>query len=299
MTLDRPLTWRGGALYVPAPRSDPRDPAPVPAVRTDPAPPADAVSAALALDGFARLSLDEVLAAAALQTRVDRKYLVPIPAARQALAGLAHSHGVLSIDGRTTTGYSSVYFDSVDWGAFRAHAQGRRRRWKIRTRLYREDRLCRLELKTKQGDTTVKQCLDLPAASHGLIDEAGYDFLQAGLQAYGSTVDVERLLPGVVITYRRATLTDVAAGTRLTVDADLVACLDGRAVRLRPDHVLIETKGGAAPGAADGALRESGVRPCSVSKYSVTLALLDPTLPGHLWRPFGRRYFAPLAAETT
>src|SRR5512139_3239236 len=83
-------------------------------------------------------TLAQVNAAAALQHRVDRKYLVPIVSARQLICALADSHHVLDLDGRRTTAYSTVYFDTRWLHAWRAHVQGRRHRWKVRTRLYAE-----------------------------------------------------------------------------------------------------------------------------------------------------------------
>jgi hypothetical protein len=54
----------------------------------------------------------EALAAAELQTRIDRKYLVAPDAFVRLVADLADSHRVLEIDGRRTFRYESVYFDT-------------------------------------------------------------------------------------------------------------------------------------------------------------------------------------------
>ena len=91
---------------------------------------------ALGLDALRGATLAEVDAAAALQHRVDRKYLLPIAVAAHLVASLADTHRVLDIDGRRTTDYRSTYFDTPGLLAWRAHAQGRRHRWKVRTRLY-------------------------------------------------------------------------------------------------------------------------------------------------------------------
>ncbi|MBT8217984.1 MAG: molecular chaperone, partial [Acidimicrobiia bacterium] len=58
------------------------------------------------------ISLAEVTAEAALLSRKDRKYLVPLDVAR----GLLGQDGlrVLEIDGRRTFHYESVYFDTPD-----------------------------------------------------------------------------------------------------------------------------------------------------------------------------------------
>ena len=83
--------------------------------------------------------LPEVLAAAPATTRVDRKYLVPPDAASTSSPSCPPRCGCCSIDGRLTTSYRSTYFDTPDLLTCRAHIQGRRRRWKARSRLYVED----------------------------------------------------------------------------------------------------------------------------------------------------------------
>ena len=97
------------------------------------------------------ISLPEVLASAPATTRVDRKYLVFLERGEHFLAQLPGSLRLLSINGRLTTSYRSTYFDTADLLTCRAHIQGRRRRWKARSRLYVEDGLCRLELKVRDG----------------------------------------------------------------------------------------------------------------------------------------------------
>ena len=103
------------------------------------------------LDSLPQITLPEVLAAAPATTRMDRKYLVPTGRGEAFLTQLPGSMRLLSIDGRLTTSYRSTYFDTADLQTCRAHIQGRRRRWKARSRLYVEDHLCRLELKVRDG----------------------------------------------------------------------------------------------------------------------------------------------------
>ncbi|MFI7588157.1 VTC domain-containing protein [Spongisporangium articulatum] len=260
-------------------------------------PDSDRVLAALDLGRLATATLAEVSAVAALQTRVDRKYLLDVRAAHVLVERLRSTHHVLGIDGRRSSAYASVYFDSPDWQSFRAHAQGRRRRWKIRTRTYLEDDLCRLELKTKDGrGFTVKEALELPATAFGGLTPEARDFLLERAAAQDLQVDVDGLRPGVRIDYARATLCNLGEATRLTIDGGLVASLGGRVVRMRPDHVLVETKGGLRPSHADRILLDVGVRPVSVSKYTVAASLLEPSLSGHQWRPTARRFFERTAA---
>lgn len=246
----------------------------------------------LGLDRLRPVDLQTVLAAAELQTRVDRKYLVPATTLRDVLADLTDTHHVLQIAGRRGTTYSSHYFDSPDRTAFRAHVQGRRRRWKVRSRLYREDLLCRMEVKADMAGTTVKHAVDLPSQAHGQLTEEAVEFLTDRFHTLGLDGDVEELTTSAHVEYVRATVCDLTAGTRLTIDSRLVATLDDRAVAMRDDILLVETKGTGRASLADRALMANGVRPASVSKYGVTLSVLEPWLPGNRWRRVARGYFA-------
>lgn len=251
------------------------------------------------LDGLRGASLSEVDAAAALQHRVDRKYLVPLAAARALVAELAATHHVLDLGGRRTTGYLSTYFDTPGLAAWRAHAQGRRRRWKVRTRLYAEDRLCRVEVKTKDGrGATVKRALTVAAPDYGRLSAAAAAFVDRALADAGVTgPPAADLRPSAEVTYVRAALADLRAGTRVTLDAGLACHRDGRSALLDPGRVLVETKGGARPAPADRMLGALGARPVSVSKYLVGVSLLVPGLPDNAVRRLARTHFRTVPGQ--
>jgi hypothetical protein len=250
-------------------------------------------TAALGLYELRGASLAEVDAAAALQHRVDRKYLVPVATARKLVAELAPTHHVLDLGGRRTTGYLSTYFDTPGLTAWRAHVQGRRRRWKVRTRLYAEDRLCRVEVKTKDGrGATVKHAFRATAEDYGYLRPEAAAFVDAALADAGvATVTAQALVPAGEVTYVRAALADLDAGTRVTLDAQLACHRNGGTALLDPDHVLVETKGTARPAPADRILLGLGARPVSVSKYIVGLSLLVPGLPDNSVRRLARTHF--------
>src|SRR5690625_7940467 len=89
-----------------------------------------------------RIDLDELREIAALQTRVDTKYLIS-PEQLVAVLDQIGSHlRVLDIEGQRSFGYESVYFDTTALRTFRDHRQGRRLRFKVRTRLYQNSGDC-------------------------------------------------------------------------------------------------------------------------------------------------------------
>lgn len=236
------------------------------------------------------IALPEVLATAGLQQRVDRKYLLTPGQLADLAAALHGDFRVLDIEGRRLHGYESAYFDTPELDCYRDHRQGRRRRYKVRTRAYTDtaDQLVEVKLEGPRGHTD-KRRLPRPAgASPRELDPDAWQFVAAVLDAYGvrRPPDLRRSL---VTTYQRATLVDPIAGTRLTLDVDLE--FSHRDVEHRgPDLVLVESKS-TGVGAADRALAHLGIRPVSISKYCVGLALTRPDLPANRWSRVLRREF--------
>ncbi|MGW3124069.1 polyphosphate polymerase domain-containing protein [Streptomyces sp. NPDC001107] len=253
---------------------------------------ASSLTTALGLSALRGATLAEVDAAAALQHRTDRKYLLPLDEAGTFVRLLADSHHVLDLDGRRTTSYLSTYFDTRQLAAWRAHVQGRRHRWKVRTRLYAEDGLCRVEVKTKDGrGATVKQALKVAATAYGELGVQAAEFVDDVLDASGIPVTAGELSPAAEIRYVRAALADLDRGTRVTLDSHLTCHHGERAAALDSAHVLVETKGGLQLASADRLLLRLGARPVSLSKYVIGRSLLTPGLPDNDVRRLARTHF--------
>ncbi len=229
----------------------------------------------LDVSGFGTVGLAEVLDRAEQLERVDRKYLVSRDVAATFLRDLPRDFRVLGIDGRSSTSYTSIYFDTPQLDACRDHVQRRRRRWKVRSRLYVEDGLCRIEVKTKDGrGVTLKAVAPSDPARHGRLDGAEAEFVAGVLAGRGVDVDIEELQPSMEVDYRRVTLADTEHGMRVTLDWGVDCRLDGGRVWVDDNWVLIETKGGLRPSAADRVLTSAGARPRSFSKYVSAASLL-------------------------
>ncbi|MEQ1737369.1 MAG: hypothetical protein ABL886_13315, partial [Rhodoglobus sp.] len=83
------------------------------------------------IDTLPAISLDELVSAASLQTRVDRKYVLSRRHADAVLATLPTFDGMpraLEIDGSRSAAYESVYFDTPQLLSYRMAATARRRR---------------------------------------------------------------------------------------------------------------------------------------------------------------------------
>jgi len=239
------------------------------------------------------IALPDLVQRAALQTRVDRKYLVTTTTLAAMMDELAGSTVILDIDGTRVFGYSSVYFDTADLLCFREHRQGRRRRFKVRTRSYLDSGDCLLEVKAVgPRGRTVKSRTGHPTASPGRLTAEGRAFVADALERHPA---VPVLRPSVVTDYHRITLLDPENGSRVTVDLGLrftgVADSAGAVVPAPADTVVVETKSEFRPGRADWALQRMGARPQSVSKYCLGVALLHPELPANRWHRVLRRHF--------
>lgn len=244
------------------------------------------------LDDFAPISLTELVERASLQTRVDRKYVVPTEGVEQLLAVLAADGArILEIDGERDFAYESVYFDTPDLASFRLAATGRRRRFKIRSRSYLDTGSSFLEVKTRGGrSTTVKERHELDPDDARELTPDGREYVGEVLGDAGiSSVDPAELEPVLTTTYSRATLLIPSSESRATIDTRLVWELEdptghplgGRLER--PAISVVETKSGSRASAVDRILWSLGHRPSSISKYATGMAALRPELSANRW----------------
>ena len=239
------------------------------------------------------ITLEDINANAALQVRVDRKYLLSPQRWSTVLASLEPSPRVLDIDGLRSFRYASTYYDTAELDSYRDAARNRPHRYKVRTRHYLDTGSCAVEVKMRStaGRTAKsRQWLEAPGADGRLPIEAVSflrDFERIGDQA-------NELTETLTTTYVRVTF--LMDDARVTVDAD-VAATDANGQRMDyGDLLFVETKSTGAAGAVDRALWASGIRPARISKYCTSLAALRPELPSNKWSRSLRRYLPQGAA---
>lgn len=240
------------------------------------------------------VGLDDLVATAALQARVDRKYVVPVDRLADLLDGLEPGTRVLEIDGRRDFGYESVYFDTSDLHSYLLAAHRRRRRFKIRTRTYLDTGSCWLEVKTRgRRGMTVKHRTP-HAMAHRDSLHTSRDFAQQTLERealdWAAGLDFR---PTLTTRYRRATLLLPSSASRATVDTGLGWVDDDGSVLRAPGVAIVETKTGSTPSSLDRRLWRCGHRPARISKYATGLAALNPDLPSGPWNRTLTRHFDP------
>ncbi len=231
----------------------------------------------MTLDELTGISLGEVDERAALQKRVDTKYLIPRADLDALLERLAGDHDALEIDGERAFRYRSVYFDTPDLECFHDHVDDVRPRFKVRTRCYLDAGACQFEVKVKDADgETDKSSVEHPADTPDtLTDDARELAREKGI---GS---VDALRPSLITAFRRFTLAAREGGERITGDLGLrLESPDGRVAVLDEGLVLLETKTEEGDARAHDLLAALGHEPVSLSKYRIGIDLLvepDPT----------------------
>ena len=226
------------------------------------------------------MTLAELDAVAAFQTRTDRKYLVDPELLDELISLLPGRLRALAIDDRRVFAYESVYFDTPDLRCYHDAARHRPHRFKVRTRTYLDSSECTFELKLRDArGRTVKE------RRHYEVDDRrdltpAIDFLTP-FPAIRAMAD--ELVPTLTTSYRRSTLLVGDHEGRATIDSDVTATDEhGNCVDLSR-HVLIETKSNGHPTQLDRVLWQLHVRPIRISKYCTSLAALHADLPAHPW----------------
>jgi hypothetical protein len=236
------------------------------------------------------VSLERVLAVAQLTTRHELKYVVPLETLPAIIECLPRDLAALDIDDRRMFVYQSVYFDTESFALYRQHVQGRRKRYKARTRSYCDtgDTMLEVKLKGRRGET-VKERLAYDFGRRDELTCEGRAFLASVIdQAYG--LPVPPLKPALTTAYRRATLVDLEQGSRLTVDVDL--SWSDVANSHRAGHLaLVESKSLSGAGPVDALLTSMGIRPVRISKYCLGVALLNPVTAANPWNRLLIRQF--------
>jgi hypothetical protein len=248
-----------------------------------------------ALATLAAIGLAELDERAALRSRVDRKYLMPVGEAARLLTALAPAALALEIDGVRHFTYESLYFDTPELSSYLSTAHRHRRRFKIRTRTYVDSNACWLEVKVPgPRGTTVKYRAPHAADAWDSVGD-GLAFIAEVFGRHGLTAE-PALTPTLRTAYRRCTLLLPQTDSRVTFDTDLRWISGDRELRL-PGLAIVETKTGASASAADRDLWQRGHRPVALSKYATGLAALHSDLPAAPWRRVLRRHFTAAREE--
>ena len=244
-----------------------------------------------ALATFEAIGLEDLTELADLQTRRDRKYVVPVAEVVRLIPSLGSSARVLTIDERASFAYRSIYFDTPHLDAYLSAARRRPSRFKVRTRHYLDSGICALEVKTRdKRGLTVKHRMPCAVAEESGLSPSALRFVSGIEQTAGVADDLQQCL---ATTYVRSTLLlhDCDA-SRVTIDTN-VQWSDLRGALLEfGAWAVVESKTPGRPSEFDRLLWRAGFRPVTISKYCTGLAALNPSLPANRWSRVLRQHFS-------
>ena len=247
---------------------------------------------------FASIGLEETNNSARMLKRFDNKYVLDKTQFGVFLSRLKEDFAILEIDGKRTFTYSSCYYDD-NHRCYLDHHQGKRRRFKVRTREYVDSGAIYFEVKLKglRGQTD-KHRISTTSFSDPLVRGPALDLLNGVYEKNYKCRYTYNLKPELIVGYRRCTLVAKQGGERVTIDFSLSfapASGHGRKVLVGDNFIIVETKSGDGKGLADTHLRALGIRQAKkCSKYCLGVNLTGAVQQSNYFLPMIRRISANL-----
>ena len=245
------------------------------------------------------ISLDETNKLARMLKRVDNKYVVREAELVALFESLKSEFAVLEIDGVRGFNYISCYFDD-NLKCYHDHHQGKRLRFKTRTRRYVEsgEMYFEVKLKDKRGSTNKGR---IPCKKFNPPRSGGANHSMLA-EFYGKKYKKEfnlDLQPSLYVKYKRLTLVALQGGERITIDYHLCfEPISGAPVNIGNDFIIVETKSEDGRGLADTALKNARIRKVKkCSKYCIGVVLTGNGVKYNNFKPIVSRISRHIVLE--
>jgi hypothetical protein len=231
------------------------------------------------LTGFREISLEE-MNAARLMNRQDNKFLLSYDKLMAILPALYANYDILSIHGERNQLYYSRYFDTYDHHMYTSHHNKHANRYKIRQRTYAVSGDSFLEIKHKDNKGTTHKCRVETSKSFAVVPYLYHAFISDNSKYNGL-----QLKPALDNTFSRFTLTNQKRNQRITIDTN-ISFKDKHREHTLPNVVVVEVKSTRddLDKTIFDILHQHQVKPTSFSKYSIGLAMMNPTLKQNLFK---------------
>jgi len=253
--------------------------------------PASPPAIVASLQTFSEISLEDTNKSASMLRRIDNKYVVDQRQLLDVLDALKKDFRILRIDGRGIFSYESCYFDD-NHQCFNEHRQGRRHRFKVRTRLYVESDKAFFEVKLKGRRGQTEKSREACDHFHSFAVNDGEQRMLRELyeDSYGRAFRY-RMVPALHVSYQRFTLVSASGRERITVDLNLgFETPSGKRAEADTDFIIIETKTADGRGKSDRALKSQHIRTADgCSKYCVGMVLTGEVEKFNKFRTIVRR----------
>lgn len=232
------------------------------------------------LSDFAPISLEE-MAQVRLMNRTDTKFVTTMPRLLMLLKMIRTDYRIQEIDGMRNMSYYTCYFDTPECDMFVQHQRGRKKRQKIRLRMYEDSEQAFLEIKNKNNrGRTNKRRIPVDNVDENIVKYS--DFIYSH-----SRYEPGVLLPQIQNHFHRITLVNRRMTERLTIDTGL----NFHNIPTEHDYsleriVIIELKrDGNTYSPAAEALQKLHIHPAGFSKYCMGMALTNSQLRQNLLKP--------------
>jgi hypothetical protein len=226
------------------------------------------------LNKFDSISLEE-MDEVKLMNRIDTKYVFSRSLLNSILQQIIDNYYVLSISGKRSFPYISLYYDTHKDFMYLAHHNGKLNRYKIRFRKYVDSNDTFLEVKKKvKGVQTFKKRIEVNDIESELTT-ISKNFIEEN-----TLFESDQLKPTIYTNFDRITLVNNNFSERVTIDRNLLFIGNSENRAMLENTVIIEVKRSieAKRTFLIDALTKLHIHPAGMSKYCIGRALLDPKL---------------------
>lgn len=215
--------------------------------------------------------MDEV----SLMDRTDTKFVFEFDKLFDLLGKVQPYYKALEINSNRFANYKTDYLDTLKFGMYTAHQNGKLNRFKVRFREYVGSNLSFLEVKFKNSKgKTIKSRIKSWVDHNVSIQEEEEKFLKTS-----TPFDINDLQKVLTNNFSRITLVSKTDKERLTIDFNLQFVNSEKDIELS-NLVIAEVKQEKVNRTSKvmQVLKEMGIREASFSKYATGAAILYPHL---------------------
>jgi|SRR5690554_1253558 len=236
------------------------------------------------LNRFPIIELEDLRDGAQME-RIDRKYPFHISHVPEVLRGLESDYKIVRAAGSVVSPYNSWYMDTPDFMFFRNHHSGFLSRDKVRYRAYPRTNTTFLEIKQKNNKGYTSKERIPSSAMNFPLKEDQLAFLRENMK----DVDPQGLQPSVYIKYDRIAFIPKDENERFSIDLNILGQIDDKTTNFGDAVILEVMQDRRHTSPIIKRLRELRLQEASMSKYCVTLSLLDSVLISNLFKQNIRR----------
>ena len=214
------------------------------------------------LASFKQISLEET-AEAALQSRVDYKYMLNESMLNKILQGIAGEYDVMQINGKSILAYDTLYYDYPNFRLYQEHHNGKLNRYKVRCREYVDTKNVFVEVKFKNNKgKTIKTRISTGEMEYALSAESK-EYIEENYP-----LNAAKLEPKLSTKYDRITLVAKSRKERVTIDINLEFDNFEKKHSLKNVAIIeVKKEKDATKSPMALALKKNKIYPSGISKY--------------------------------